>query len=152
MPIWCQRDQNRSAERHLVIPSVTLLAIDIFIEADFPWDDAVPNKVIPNVDMLRDIVVNQIFWQSDDTLTIVVDNWSRVRVDLSKRVRQPTKPKSLFPQDRRGYVFYFDHWGNRALLKFGLPWDCLIAEFESISGCWFSTIHTACKVWVGVTK
>ena len=44
------------------------------LEADIPRNDIVPNEVIPNVDMLRGIVVNRIFRQSDNTLTVAVDN------------------------------------------------------------------------------
>ena len=36
MPIWCRRDRNRSTERHLVIPSATLSAVDIFSRPIFP--------------------------------------------------------------------------------------------------------------------
>ena len=36
MPIYCRRDRNRSAKRHLVIPSTTLLVVDIFSQPIFP--------------------------------------------------------------------------------------------------------------------
>ena len=36
MPICCRRDRNRSAERHLVIPSTTLSVVDIFSKPIFP--------------------------------------------------------------------------------------------------------------------
>ena len=55
------------------------------LEADFPSNDAVTNEVISNIDMLGGVVVNRIFRLSNNTLTIVVDNWSRVGVDLPKR-------------------------------------------------------------------
>ena len=48
------------------------------LEADLPWKDVVPNKVIPNVDMLGGIMVNWILRQNDNTLTVVVDIWSWV--------------------------------------------------------------------------
>ena len=50
------------------------------------------NEVIPNINMLAGIVMNCILQQINNTVIIVVDNWSRVGVDLSKRVRQPTEP------------------------------------------------------------
>ena len=36
MPICCRRDRNRSAERHLVIPSATLSVVNIFSKPIFP--------------------------------------------------------------------------------------------------------------------
>ena len=36
MPICCRRDRNRSAERHLVIPSATLSIVDILSRPIFP--------------------------------------------------------------------------------------------------------------------
>ena len=40
----------------------------------FPENDAVPNEVVSNIDVLRGIIMNQISWQSDDALTVIVDN------------------------------------------------------------------------------
>ena len=51
-----------------------IISCGYFLEADFPLNDAVPNEVIPNVDMLRGIVVNRILRQSDNTMTVAVDN------------------------------------------------------------------------------
>ena len=33
---WCQNDRNRSARRHLVIPSATLSIIGVFSRLNFP--------------------------------------------------------------------------------------------------------------------
>ena len=42
-------------------------------------------------------------------------------------------------------------WCGCARSKFRLPWDCSIAEFEAVSGCWFPTFHTTGEVQVSVT-
>ena len=143
MPILCRKTFG-----HRIYD---IIGCRYLLEADFPWNDAIPNKVIPNVNMLRGVVVNRIFRQSDSTLTVNVDNWNRVEVNLSKRVCQPTEPWSLFRRVGRSYVFCFGRWNGRALQKFELSRDCSIAEFEALSGCWFSTVHRTGKLRVGVT-
>ena len=51
-----------------------IIGCGYLLETDFPWNDAVPNEVIWNVDMHGGVMVNRIFWQSNNTLTIAVDN------------------------------------------------------------------------------